>query len=161
MAKIATPAPPDQPRFAGQPDRGAGYALADENGGTRVTVTLTGFEVLPAAAVQERLGPTGAGWEKALQNLKAFVAGAPLPFSEGGTRPLVFGYRRETAAKQSVERSIWINAPRERVWRAVTVSRRKSSSGFPPAPPGHVRRWKSAAGSRFTMRKRTPTNTSR
>jgi uncharacterized protein YndB with AHSA1/START domain len=113
--------PPSRMTSRGLPDNliAATYALQEENGGTRVTVTLTGFEALPAAAAQERLGPTGAGWEKALQNLKAFVEGAPLPFPDG-VLASVFGYRRQAAAKQSVERSIWINAPRERVWRAVT-----------------------------------------
>ena len=105
----------------GSPDNliAAAYALVEENGGTRITVTLTGFGALPAEAAQERLAPTGAGWEKALQNLKAFIEGAPLPFPDG-VLASVFGYRRETAATFSVERSIWINAPRERVWRAVT-----------------------------------------
>jgi uncharacterized protein YndB with AHSA1/START domain len=97
----------------------AAYALEEETGGTRVTVTLTGFEALPAAAAKERLGPSGAGWEKALQNLKAFVEGKPLPFPEG-VLASVFGYRRTAGEKLAVERSIWINAPRERVWRAIT-----------------------------------------
>jgi uncharacterized protein YndB with AHSA1/START domain len=113
--------PPRQLTSRGLPDRliAATYSLEEENGGTRVTVTLTGFEALPAAAAQERLGPSGAGWEKALQNLKAFVEGAPLPFPDG-VLASVFGYRREATATFSVERSIWIAAPRERVWRAIT-----------------------------------------
>src|SRR6266542_3297258 len=67
--------PPRHMTSRGLPDNliAAAYALVEEKGGTRVTVTLTGFGALPAAAAQERLGPTGAGWEKALQNLKAFV----------------------------------------------------------------------------------------
>jgi uncharacterized protein YndB with AHSA1/START domain len=113
--------PPRQLISRGLPDRliAAAYALEEENGGTRVTVRLTGLDTLPAAAAQERLGPTGAGWEKALQNLKAFVEGAPLPFPDG-VLTSVFGYRREKAGKLAVERSIWIAAPRERVWRAIT-----------------------------------------
>ncbi len=113
--------PPRQLTSRGLPDKliAATYVLEEENDGTRVTVTLTGLDALPAAAAQERLGPTGAGWEKALRNLKAFVEGVPLPFPEGVIASM-FGYRRETAAKLSVERSIWIAAPRERVWRAIT-----------------------------------------
>jgi uncharacterized protein YndB with AHSA1/START domain len=113
--------PPRQLTSRGLPDRliAATYALEEENGGTRVTVTLTGFEALPEAAVQDRLGPAGDGWEKALQNLKAFLEGTPLPFPDG-VLASVFGYRRAGGGKLSVERSIWINAPRERVWRAVT-----------------------------------------
>ncbi len=114
----------DKPRTAtlrGLPDRliAASFVLNEDNNGTRVTVTMTGFETLPEAAVQERLGPSGAGWEKALQNLKAFVDGAALPFPEGWSAAL-FGYRRESAKSFRVERSIWIKASIERVWTAIT-----------------------------------------
>lgn len=95
------------------------YAFEEENGGTRVTVTMSGFETLPTGAVQERLAPTGAAWEKALANLKAYVEGAEIPHTQGFLSSL-FGYRRDAGKKLAVERSIWINAPRERVWEAVT-----------------------------------------
>jgi uncharacterized protein YndB with AHSA1/START domain len=95
------------------------YTLEEEKGGTRVTVTMSGFESLPEDAAQERLAPSGASWEKALANLKAYVAGAELPFPQGYVAAL-FGYRREAKAKFAVERSIWIAASRERVWRAIT-----------------------------------------
>ncbi len=95
------------------------YVLEDEEGGTRVTVTVTGFEALPPEAAQERMGPSGMGWEKALQNLKAYLAGAPLPHPEGFIAAM-FGFRREALQKLAVERSIWVKAPRERVWQAVT-----------------------------------------
>jgi uncharacterized protein YndB with AHSA1/START domain len=95
------------------------YQLAEENGGTRVTVTMTGFERLPADARQDRLEPSGASWEKALANLNAHIVGAVLPFPEGYVAALS-GYRRETKQTFAVERSIWIAVPRERVWRAVT-----------------------------------------
>jgi uncharacterized protein YndB with AHSA1/START domain len=113
--------PPKQLTSRGLPDRqiAATYALEEERDGTRVTVRLTGLESLPAAAAQERLEPSSTGWEKALQNLKAFVEGQPLPHPEG-VLTSVFGYRRESSAVLAVERSIWINAPRERVWRAIT-----------------------------------------
>jgi uncharacterized protein YndB with AHSA1/START domain len=42
-----------------------------------------------------------------------------LPFPEGYVAAL-FGYRRESEKSFAVERSIWIAAPRERVWSAIT-----------------------------------------
>jgi uncharacterized protein YndB with AHSA1/START domain len=95
------------------------FQLDEENNGTRVTVTMSGFEKLPAEARQDRVRPSGAAWEKALANLKAFVAGTGLPFSEGYIAAL-FGYRRESEKSFAVERSIWIAAPREQVWTAIT-----------------------------------------
>jgi uncharacterized protein YndB with AHSA1/START domain len=97
----------------------ATYALEEENDGTRITVRLTGFEGFAEDARQDRLAPTGAGWEKGLKNLKAFVDGKALPFPEGYVAAL-FGYRRETKEKFAIERSIWINAPQEKVWQAIT-----------------------------------------
>jgi uncharacterized protein YndB with AHSA1/START domain len=103
------------------PDRliASTYMLKDENGGTGVTVRATGFELLNNAAQQDSLSLSSSGWEKALQNLNAFVAGTELPFPQAFVGPL-FGYWRETRSTLAAERSIWINAPRERVWRAVT-----------------------------------------
>ena len=98
------------------------YTLAEEKDGTRVTVTMSGFEYLPGDAARERFEASGAGWEKALQNLKAHVEGAPLPYPEGYVTAL-FGYRRQYKEKLAVERSIWLAAPRERVWQAITDPR--------------------------------------
>jgi uncharacterized protein YndB with AHSA1/START domain len=95
------------------------FALQPEQDGTRVTVTLAGLDDLPEEAARERLGPSSAGWEKALENLKAYVGGTELPYPQGYVASL-FGYRREAKQKFAVERSIWIAAPRERVWRAIT-----------------------------------------
>lgn len=113
--------PPRQFTSRSLPDRliATTYTLAEEKGGTRVTVTMTGFESLPEAARQDRLNPSGMGWEKALENLKAYIEGKELPFPQGYVAAL-FGYRREAEQKFAVERSIWIDAPRERVWRAIT-----------------------------------------
>ena len=95
------------------------YLLEEENGGTRVTVTMSGFEKLPVDARQDRILPSGMAWEKALANLKAYVTGKTLPFPEGYVAAL-FGYRRESEKSFAVERSIWIAAPREPVWSAIT-----------------------------------------
>ena len=94
------------------------YTLNDDNGGTRVTITMSGFESLSEDARRERLNLSGKGWEKALANLKAFVDGSDLPYPQAYTGPL-FGFWRETKERVAVERSIWINAPRERVWKAI------------------------------------------
>jgi uncharacterized protein YndB with AHSA1/START domain len=113
--------PPRQLTSRGLPDRllATRYTLAEENGGVRVTVAMTGFEALPEDARLERLAPSGAAWEMALANLKAYIEGAALPHPQGFVAAL-FGYRRESKLKLAVERSIWIAAPRERVWRAIT-----------------------------------------
>jgi uncharacterized protein YndB with AHSA1/START domain len=95
------------------------YMLDEENGGTRVTVTVSGFEALSEDARQERLAPIGMGWEKALANLKAHIDGQELPHPQGFIAAM-FGFRREAKEKYSIERSIWIKASRERVWRAIT-----------------------------------------
>src|SRR5215207_2879831 len=113
--------PPRHVRSYGLPDRviATTYMLEEENDGTRVTVTMSGFERLPAEARQDRIAPSGTAWEKALANLKAFVTGTFLPFPEGYVAAL-FGYRRESEKSFAVERSIWIAAPRARVWSAIT-----------------------------------------
>jgi len=95
------------------------YRLEEEKDGTRVTVTMSGFESLPADARHDRIAPSGTAWEKALENLKSHVTGTDLPFPEGYVAAL-FGFRRESEKSFAVERSIWIAAPRERVWRAIT-----------------------------------------
>src|SRR5258706_4862453 len=95
------------------------YLLDEEIGGTRVTVTMSGFEMLSEDARQERLAPSGEAWEKALENLKAYIDGKELLHPQGFIAAL-FGYRRETKEKSAVERSIWIKASRERVWQAIT-----------------------------------------
>ena len=113
--------PPRHVRSYGLPDHviSITYLLEEEKNGTRLTVTMNGFEQLPADARQDRVMPAGTAWEKALENLKAYVIGNPLPFPEGYVAAM-FGYRRETERSFAVERSIWIAAPRERVWSAIT-----------------------------------------
>jgi uncharacterized protein YndB with AHSA1/START domain len=121
VAAFEASEPPQRFTSRGLPDGliATTYTLEEENRGTRVTVTMTGFESLPEDARQDRFLPSGASWEKALENLKSYVDSAQLPFPEGYTAAL-FGYRRETKDKFSVERSIWIDASRERVWAAIT-----------------------------------------
>ncbi len=97
----------------------ATYSLEADMNGTRVTVRLSGLEALSAEAAQERIAPLGTGWSKALENLKAYVEGRELPHPEGFVAS-VSGFRRETPQTLAVERSIWIDAKRERVWQAIT-----------------------------------------
>ena len=51
------------------------FVLAEENGGTRVTVTETGFEALPEDVRQKRYDSTAQGYETVLAGLKTFVEG--------------------------------------------------------------------------------------
>lgn len=119
VLKIAAPA--RQVTISGLPDGRitTTYNLNDKEGGTDVTVSMIGFEALPDDSRDDRLRLGGSGWEKALQNLKAYVDGSDLPFPHLFVGPL-FGYWREIQKKIGVERSIWINGSREKVWKAIT-----------------------------------------
>jgi uncharacterized protein YndB with AHSA1/START domain len=113
--------PPRKLTLRGLPDQQAAatLSLSEADGGTQVVVRISGLERFAEAAEDERLTPSVAGWEKTLQNLGAVLAEGELPFPEGYVSSL-FGYRREAAERFAVERSIWMAAPRERVWLAVT-----------------------------------------
>jgi uncharacterized protein YndB with AHSA1/START domain len=95
------------------------FTLQDEGKGTRVTVALSGFERLPADVREDRASRSSAAWQQTLENLDAHLNGKPLPHPKAYVSPL-FGNWRDNAKKISVERSIWIQAPRERVWKAIT-----------------------------------------
>lgn len=95
------------------------FRLEPEDAGTTVSVHLSGFEALSGDTSAERLAQSGIAWEQTLHNLKAFVDGTELPYPQAFVGPL-FGYWRETSKQAFLERSIWIAAPRERVWRAIT-----------------------------------------
>ncbi len=121
MATVEGIDPARQITQRSQPDGllAATFRLVDEKGGTRLSVTVDGFEALAEDSRHDRLAPMQMGWERALENVRAFIDGTPLPFPEGYVAAL-FGYRRETQEKLAVERSIWINAPQQRVWQAIT-----------------------------------------
>jgi uncharacterized protein YndB with AHSA1/START domain len=103
------------------------YTLDEKDGGTQVTITMSGFEALPEGSRHDRLNVSGTTWEKALENLKAHVVGGELPHPFAGVAPL-FGYWRRLETMMAVERSIWIKASRERVWQAITE-------------PGQIQKW--------------------
>jgi uncharacterized protein YndB with AHSA1/START domain len=77
--------PPRQITTRNLPDRSIAttYTLEEENGGTRFTVTETGYESLSEDARKERLDQDDKGWEMALENLKAYIDGRNLPRPEG------------------------------------------------------------------------------
>ncbi|MGH8247860.1 MAG: SRPBCC family protein, partial [Gammaproteobacteria bacterium] len=127
--------PPMQFTSRSLPDRllATTFTLEEEKGGTRITVTMFGFEALPADARQDRLHPSGTAWEKALENLNAYIGGRELPYSQGYVAAL-FGYRREAKEQFAIERSIWIDAPLERVWRAITDPK-QIQQWFSPTTP--------------------------
>jgi uncharacterized protein YndB with AHSA1/START domain len=109
------------------------YTLDEERDGTRITVTAAGFEKLLAKAGEDRLAQSSASWEQTLQNLRAYVNGAELPFPKAFVGPL-FGYWRGPKQKLAIERSIWIATPRERVWRAITDPK-QLQQWFSPTTP--------------------------
>jgi len=55
------------------------YVLEEENGGTRVTVSETGFEALPDDIRQQRFDSTAKGYATVMQNLKAYLEGRSIP----------------------------------------------------------------------------------
>ena len=67
--------PPHQLTTRSLPDRALAttYTLEEENGGTRFTVTETGFEALSEEARQARLDQDDQGWIMVLENLKAAI----------------------------------------------------------------------------------------
>jgi uncharacterized protein YndB with AHSA1/START domain len=121
VARIETLEPPGLLVMRGMPDEvlSIAWSLADAGAQTRVTVTMSGFERLAADAIEDRIAASGPAWEKALANLAAFVTGAQLPHNEGLVAALL-GYRRHGGQMLAVERSIWVQAPRPRVWDAIT-----------------------------------------
>jgi uncharacterized protein YndB with AHSA1/START domain len=55
------------------------FTLTPENGGTRATITESGYEAVPAAERQQWLDATGAGYAMSVENLKAQVEGRRPP----------------------------------------------------------------------------------
>jgi uncharacterized protein YndB with AHSA1/START domain len=94
------------------------YTFEDEQDGTLVKVVLTGFETLLDDAGADRLHFIGTGWENTLGNLKAFIKAETLPFPKAFVGSL-FGYWKEPKPQLAIERSIWIDGSRERVWQAI------------------------------------------
>jgi hypothetical protein len=49
------------------------FLLAEENGGTRLTIIEAGYESLPANVRQRRLDETAQGYSRSLEQLKAHL----------------------------------------------------------------------------------------
>jgi hypothetical protein len=70
--------PPRQLALRWQPDQTypattlvTTFLLAEENGGTRVTIVETGYESLPGDVRQQRLDESAQGYSESLEHLKA------------------------------------------------------------------------------------------
>lgn len=63
--------------------KGRTYTLADENGGTRLTVTLSGYEQEPEDTRWGNLEQNTFGFGLVLQNVKAYLEGEELPVPWG------------------------------------------------------------------------------
>ena len=55
------------------------FWLAEENGGTRVTIHETGYEAVLEDERQQWLDSTGHGYGMSMENLKAYLEGKPIP----------------------------------------------------------------------------------
>ena len=67
--------PPDYPAVS----LVTSFLLADENGGTRVTIHESGYENVPEAERQQWLDATGGGYGMSVENLKPHLEGRPIP----------------------------------------------------------------------------------
>lgn len=74
-AKIEKLEPPNRfaVRWEDEPTMVTAFLLAADNGGTRVTITETGYETA------EQAKQTESGYEMSLENLQAFIGGRSLP----------------------------------------------------------------------------------
>ncbi len=59
------------------------YTLEEENGGTRLKLSYSGYEQLPDELRRKRLDQDGGGFSLMLENLSAYVDGRPLPNPQG------------------------------------------------------------------------------
>lgn len=108
----------------------------EREGGTQLIVRLGGFEGLPEDARADRMDLIASGWEKTLQNMKAYIASEDLP-EPFASAAVLFGYVREARKTLAGERSIWIQAPRERVWQAL-VDPAQLRQWFSPTTPWNL-----------------------
>lgn len=85
VAQVVTNDPPRELTTRSLPDMAltTTYLLEEENGGTRFRVIEKGFEALSPEARQARLDQDAPTWERALENLQAFIKGEPLPHPGG------------------------------------------------------------------------------
>lgn len=70
------PEPPDTPAITT-------YTLTEENGGTRLTLTYSGYELMAEDVRQQRLLQDSMGFGMMLENMKAYIIGETLPYPQG------------------------------------------------------------------------------
>jgi uncharacterized protein YndB with AHSA1/START domain len=87
IATIEIVDPPHQFTLRWQPDKTypamtlvTTFLLQEENGGTRVMISESGYESLPAAERQQWLDATGRGYTMSMANLKAHLEGRDLQY---------------------------------------------------------------------------------
>jgi hypothetical protein len=56
------------------------FLLQEENGGTRATISESGYELLPDDVRQQWMDATGGGYTMSMENLRAYVEGRSLPY---------------------------------------------------------------------------------
>jgi len=76
IAMRSEPEPPETPRVIT-------WTLDEEKGGTRVTVTETGFELMPEDARRQRMEQDAMGFDMLMENLKAHAEDRSLPYPDG------------------------------------------------------------------------------
>lgn len=59
------------------------WKLEDENGGTRLTLIHSGYELEPEATRRQNMDQNAAGFGMMLENVKAVAEGQPLPYPQG------------------------------------------------------------------------------
>jgi uncharacterized protein YndB with AHSA1/START domain len=81
LATIELLDPPHQfsLRWQMQPELVTTFRLEEEDGGTRVTLTESGYELVPEGERQQWLDQTSSGYSLSMENLKAHLEGRELP----------------------------------------------------------------------------------
>jgi uncharacterized protein YndB with AHSA1/START domain len=70
------PKPPETPHVTT-------WTLVEENGGTRLTLIRSGYELEPEDIRQKNMDENGFGFAMMLENVKAQVEGTNLPYPQG------------------------------------------------------------------------------
>jgi uncharacterized protein YndB with AHSA1/START domain len=87
IATIEVVDPPRQFTLRWQPDKQypamtliTTFMLEDENDGTRVAISASGYEAVPEDERQQWIAATGGGYTMSMENLKAYLEGRDLPY---------------------------------------------------------------------------------
>jgi uncharacterized protein YndB with AHSA1/START domain len=87
LARIEVVDPPHQFTIRWQPDKEypamslvTSFLLQEENGGTRATISESGYELLPDDVRQQWMDATGGGYTMSMENLRAYAEGRSLPY---------------------------------------------------------------------------------